>query len=178
MANGLPSNDVRCVAVDSTHIYAGTSAGLTMLERQRLSTSTSTSNLVLKKVFSTTQDHPLAEEYTFEPQENSLRFEYVCISPKSKGNITYDYKLEGLDTKWSHTKELSVSYPHLPPGLYTFILRASDINGTPANQQWSVPIRIKQYWYKSVWFIGLMNLALIPYSNCHLSDAYKCHRKT
>lgn len=160
-ANGIPTNDIKCVAVDSQFIYVGSSHGLTTLNRKELSVVRSTSNLVLKGVYSTTDTLKPASTYKLAPEENSIRFDYVCISPKSQGKITYHYKLDGLNSDWNKTDERTISYPYLPAGNYTFHLKATDINGMPSNQQLIIPIHIEQYWYKTAWFLVILNFCLI-----------------
>ena len=47
---------------------------------------------------------------------------------RTLGQTQYLYNLQGLDTTWSQTNQISVNYNALPPGAYTF--RVKTVDGT------------------------------------------------
>ncbi|MBL4654276.1 MAG: hypothetical protein JKY33_00450, partial [Bacteroidia bacterium] len=62
----------------------------------------------------------------FEYDQNNLSFEYVGITYQTPEKVKYQYILDGFDNKWSYvTRVTYVSYSNLPPGEFTFKVRAS-----------------------------------------------------
>ncbi len=87
---------------------------------------------------------------------NHLTFLFNGLFFKVPEWVQYQYKLEGFDPHWSFpVKERYVTYSYLPPGNYTFKVRAS-IDG----KHWTEPpvtlsFVIKPPFYKTWWFLLL-----------------------
>jgi hypothetical protein len=64
--------------------------------------------------------------------ENNIKISFVGISYQSFGNLTYEYTLEGIDTKWNYTQNTTIQYPYLPPGNYTFRVKLAGNKSNPA----------------------------------------------
>lgn len=73
----------------------------------------------------------------------------------SANRTQYYYKLEGIDNIWQKTSEMRVSYNNLPPGEYTFLIKALGPNGevSPVKQ---LKIAILPPWYRTLWFYLLL----------------------
>ncbi len=152
LAHGLLTNEVTSVATDSEYLYVGTTKGFNVIKRKRLSRISSGYQVLLSNVSSKGQKIGIATNYELSPDQNALEIDYVYISPKSAGHITYEYMLEGIDFDWKQTNETSVSYPFLPAGNYTFLLKAKDINGTSSSETVQLNITVNEYWWKTTWF--------------------------
>jgi two-component sensor histidine kinase len=62
--------------------------------------------------------------------QNSLQLDFAAISFSPGRSLRYQYKLEGMDDDWSPPSDQhTVNYADLPPGAYTFRVRAVDIAG-------------------------------------------------
>ncbi|MCP4214946.1 MAG: hypothetical protein GY765_09825 [bacterium] len=61
--------------------------------------------------------------------QNNLRFKFSALYFAHLDSIIYHYRLEGLEAHWIETKNNSVSYPYLPPGNYTFRVKAVNQEG-------------------------------------------------
>lgn len=98
----------------------------------------------------------------FKSKENRVRFEFMAVAMGSPSKVRYQYLLEGLDEAWSAPSvETSVSYPVLPPGKYTFQVKAGYENGIwnqePANFSFYIPAPF----YRTMWFRILALVALV-----------------
>ena len=86
--------------------------------------------------------------------QNSVTFEFSAIHFASEGNIEYAYKLIGLENNWVYSKERSIEFSRLPPGMYTFEVKAANADGV-----WSDPITytftISPPFWRTWWFIPL-----------------------
>ena len=85
---------------------------------------------------------------------------YTAISFKSAGNITYHYRLNGLDTAWQQTELQSLEFISLPPGSYELELYATNrfnVKSETIRLQWVVyPL----FWQKE-WFVILVLLLAV-----------------
>lgn len=65
----------------------------------------------------------------FSSQNNTLRVTFFADNFDPATNLHYQYKLEGLDDRWSTPSTINEAHFHLlPPGNYTFKVRAVDAN--------------------------------------------------
>jgi diguanylate cyclase (GGDEF)-like protein len=92
-----------------------------------------------------------------------LAFEFTALSFQDPASVVLRYRLQGYDKDWRELEAgapRSVNYTNLPPGAYTFEIRASnnaDVwNKAPAR----LPFSIAPHFYETGWFIGLL-LALL-----------------
>ncbi|MES2734329.1 MAG: two-component regulator propeller domain-containing protein [Bacteroidota bacterium] len=93
--------------------------------------------------------------------QNHLSFDFLGISLAHTNKVSYRYWLQGLDQHWSPILTASqASYPNLPPGSYTFLVKAGFEKG-----KWSQPIAfsfvIAPPFWKTWWFILLACLAFV-----------------
>jgi ligand-binding sensor domain-containing protein len=89
--------------------------------------------------------------------QNFIQIAYKGINVKSEGNIVYKYRLEGLDSTWTYSKNTFVQYTTLPSGNYKFVVYALNSNG----QICSIPAEIKlvinaPFWKKWWFYLGLV----------------------
>ncbi len=95
-------------------------------------------------------------DQVFGQDENNLRFTFIASWLTDPKLVSYNYKLDGFDGDWRKTNDRIVSYPKLPPGRYTFKVRASE-NGTFKNEKSAeYTFEIKQAYYNTWWFYVLM----------------------
>lgn len=96
-----------------------------------------------------------------QPSHNSLTIEFVGLDFIGEDNLSYQYKLEGVDADWSApTKQRIVNYARLAAGNYRFLVRAINRERlsslTPAAFTFRILPPVWQRW----WFISL-TLALV-----------------
>jgi len=94
--------------------------------------------------------------------KNHLTFDFVGISLKIPEKVRYQYMLQGFDEDWSPpVKENFATYPKLPPGEYTFMVKAVNNDGiwnsTPTTYSFTVTPPFWQTW----WFYLICALAAV-----------------
>ncbi|WP_316846626.1 two-component regulator propeller domain-containing protein [Pedobacter psychrodurus] len=77
----------------------------------------------------------------------------------SANRTQYYYKLEGIDNIWQKANDIKVSYNNLPPGNYTFLIKAVGPNGevSPVRE---LKISMLPPWYRTLWFYLLLFVVL------------------
>lgn len=122
--DGLLANIVNCVYADSSMVYVGTQAGLTVFDPEKISRN-SVCDLRITGIRSAEADwHYDTADFRLPARQNEIRFDFVGISYRSAGDITYRYRLVGLNQEWQMTRETNLSYPSLPSGDYELQLQA------------------------------------------------------
>ncbi|RMG76195.1 MAG: hypothetical protein D6707_12590, partial [Bacteroidetes bacterium] len=107
---------------------------------------------------SLTPDFHLPVNLTLPYNINRLKFDYVGISYSAPAKVEYQYKLVPLDKDWLPlTKTHEAVYSHIPPGEYTFMVKAKNKDGI-----WSEPVTfsftVNPPWYNTWWFYSIVVL--------------------
>jgi signal transduction histidine kinase/ligand-binding sensor domain-containing protein len=96
------------------------------------------------------------------PGTHKFEFRYVGLSFISSRQIRYQYQLEGVDEAWADAGPRRVAYyTNLPPGDYTFRVRASNSDGLWNEEGASVSVYLKPFFYQTLWFQLLCLIAAI-----------------
>ena len=157
-ADGLGSNIIHTICVDSGMVYVGTPRGLTYFDENKISQN---SNCRLHITGITVSDSSRFFDITgfnLPNNQNNIRFEFVGISYRSTGDITYRYRLLGLDTTWKTSKETFLSYPSLPSGEYELQLMAINKFGVQSAMK-HINFTIQKKLIEKIWFRALMVFA-------------------
>jgi len=95
-------------------------------------------------------------------QHRVIAFEFAALDYTSPEKNQYAYILEGFDRDWNYvgTRRFA-SYSNLPPGRYTFRVKASNSDGLWNEAGTSLSIRIVPPFWRTWWFYGLCVLALL-----------------
>ncbi|MCX6295120.1 MAG: triple tyrosine motif-containing protein [Bacteroidetes bacterium] len=85
--------------------------------------------------------------------KNHITFDFIGISLTNPYKVKYQFMLQGFDLNWLPIgKEISATYSNLPPGKYTFLLKACNNDGlwnrTPVSYSFEI---IPPFW-KRTWF--------------------------
>lgn len=101
----------------------------------------------------------IAENSVLDYTEDHIHISFIGLSYSSSGNLRYAYKLEGLETEWHYTTNLSIDYYNLPAGQYRFILKAVSGNQNESRHPVVFSFTIAPPFWKTSWFILLILLA-------------------
>jgi signal transduction histidine kinase/ligand-binding sensor domain-containing protein len=84
---------------------------------------------------------------------NHVRFEFLGISLSAPDAVQYQYFLEGFDADWSPaTHERNATYSFLPPGDYTFRVRAAGREGAWSGSPASFTFSVQAPFWMTLWF--------------------------
>lgn len=109
-----------------------------------------------KDVSINTQGSPLTrpinytKEVTLSYDQSVLSFEYAALGYTTPEKIQYAYMMEGFDKKWNYVgAQRKATYTNLPPGGYTFKVKASndyEIKNAPVT---AITLTIKPPFYRT-----------------------------
>jgi serine phosphatase RsbU (regulator of sigma subunit) len=111
------------------------------------------------------KDVSFPKDNTLSYQDKQITFEYTAISLANPQQVRYQHKLEGFNEKWSPiTSKTSAEFSNLPPGEYTFKVKARNADGiwtkTPATYSFTIPPPFWMTWwfYLSCGITGALSL--------------------
>jgi ligand-binding sensor domain-containing protein len=172
VSNGLASDVINSVYVDDSLVWVSSPAGVTYFKEKDIS-DTSICNLDLTSiVVSGNKLTDSSYRIQLSHRDNNISFDYTAISFKSAGEITYSYKLSGLDNAWNETKLTTLSYPSLPPGDYELLLYATNKFGK-RSETISIPFSINAPFWKTIWFWIMVSLITTGIAWYLISRRYK-----
>lgn len=67
----------------------------------------------------------LEDKTQLSHNENNITIDYLAFWYRDARNLNYQYKLDNYDLEWISTRNQQVTYSRLPPGDYTFRVKAS-----------------------------------------------------
>ncbi|MDP2067769.1 MAG: two-component regulator propeller domain-containing protein [Lutibacter sp.] len=161
ISDGLYSNDVRACYVDENKVYVATSNGLNIIDISKEENSMLAPRIHINDILLNNNIIEKTNNQTFDFQSNNIQFNFSGISFKSLGNITFKYRLLGLEPDWIETKNNTVRYAELPPNNYTFEVKAISKNNLESINPSIFSFQVKPPIYKTWWFISIAILMLI-----------------
>ncbi|HET6992955.1 MAG TPA: histidine kinase, partial [Bacteroidia bacterium] len=106
---------------------------------------------------SSKNDFHIEQNSVLNYAENFIHISFTGLSYSLFGKLNYAYKLEGLETEWHYTKNLSLDYFNLPPGNYKFIIKAIAGNAHESIHPAIFSFTISPPFWKTSWFIFLIS---------------------
>jgi two-component sensor histidine kinase/ligand-binding sensor domain-containing protein len=104
--------------------------------------------------------------------ENHISFDFFAIDKTLPEGVLYSFKLEGFDQDWSPYDELhSTTFSNLPPGNYTFFVKAITKAGIESVSADEFSFTIKAPFWTRWWFICLCIIALT--SGIYIYNVYR-----
>ncbi len=158
--DGILSNEINTIFVNEQYVYAGTSKGLSKIDKTGKYGDDSPPILRIQSIRVNRESKGVTNKYVLSHEENSIEIDFVALSYKSLGAIDYRYQLEGIDQEWQETNNTTIRYPSLPAGKYTFHLEAKDIENRVSELQRSIVFEISKPLWERAWF-RLLTLLLI-----------------
>lgn len=157
VAQGLVSNEVHDITSHGDYLYLATTEGLTVINRDNLNKINATPELTLTGVVVNNEEEQLTSNYSFQPNENNIRFSYISKSFSHPHEIDYKTRMIGIDSTWSSSTSLTKEFSALAPGNYIFQVKALHPSNKESNVL-AVDIEIRKPWYKRPDFLALLSL--------------------
>ncbi len=92
-----------------------------------------------------------AESFQLAYKDNTFSIVFTTLQYNNPEQIAYEYRIKELGNRWQTTEPGAnhVTYNNLPPGTYTFSVRA--LNHGMFSETRTVKIRITPPWYATTW---------------------------
>lgn len=162
-ADGLPTDIINDVYVNDSLVFVASSRGITYFNESDLANN-SVCNLRITGIKVDNIDYSYdTTNFKLNWNQNNIRFEYAGISIKSGQELSFQFRLVGLDSNWQSTTARFLSYPSLPSGLYKLQLLAVDRFGKKSEVK-EIYFEIEKRITEKAWFRVFVFLAIIGFS--------------
>ncbi|GJQ21229.1 MAG: hybrid sensor histidine kinase/response regulator [Bacteroidia bacterium] len=150
----------------TTRIWVATTKGAVLLDLSLLRRANTPPPITLTEISADTLQVSLPEasarKWEFPYTINELTIQFAGLSYSHEPSVRYQYRLEEREERWSlPTSESTVRYRHLPPGTYTFVVRAINPDGVASTEPARFSFVILPPFYGTWWFRTLMATSLV-----------------
>jgi len=163
-SQGLIANELNAgasfLASDGT-VWLGTVEGMSHFFPERVTRNEVPPGIEFDEVMMSGRTLDGSGQHEFNHDQNFLQISFFGLSFDSPGQILYEYRLQGLEDEWQTTRERTVRYTSLPPGQYTFRIRAYNADGLRSVDEASLSIKIHYPIWQQWWFITLLAAAVV-----------------
>jgi len=166
-AEGMLSDECQTLTMQTAlilnkKIYAATLGGISIIDFANLKNVESAPKVFVDEIKIDNRLMPIDSTNSFKPGTENLEFHYSGISFDHGKNLSFYYKLEGLDDKWINVASRRVAYfTHLPPGKYTIKIKAETPQGTQSVTPASFTFYIQPFIYQRLWFQIIIVILLL-----------------
>ncbi len=120
-----------------------------------------TSPVYIEKIFLNKTQVSGKDKLELSPDFSNLEIEYTAVCFDKPDQVQFRYKLEGYDTDWQDVGTRRIAYySYLPPGKYKFIVSATNGNNIWSEQEATLEITVRAFFWQTWWFSAIIALAL------------------
>ncbi len=125
--DGLSSEQINSLFIHEDQIYAATTKGISVIDRN-IEFDKEVPIIKINSVKINERDTSVLSNYHLDSDQRNIKFDFSGILFNKPRSIQFKYMLSGLDSDWIFTDKSIAQYPLLPPGEYTFLLKAKSLN--------------------------------------------------
>ncbi len=168
MADGLPTNEfsIKSVLYDTATnmMYFGSYKGLVSFTPKPMSANTTAPKVVITslKLFNKpvepagadkilTEDIAYTKSITLKADQNIFTLEFTGFNYAAPHKIKYAYRLKGFEKEWNYVSTPVATYTNLPPGTYTFLVKAANTDSGWSAEPVSLEIVVLPPLWKTWW---------------------------
>lgn len=161
--SGNTYNENASITMSDGSLLFGTQHGVLTIRPDEIATDRQSRNIAITNVSVNGQPLVFSNTLRLAYSQNTVNISFSDFTFIDATSSVYTFRMEGADKEWCQpTSNNSVTYANLPPGKYTFRIKAV---GSP--QVASLEIVISQPWWNSLWawivYVALFITALTVY---------------
>ena len=160
-------------SMDGT-LYFGSSKGVTFFNPENLNINSTPPQVMITdlKVSNNSvvpgPDSPLkqpiekTDKIELSHDQNEVSIEYVGLHYVNSAKNQYAYQLKGFDDEWIDAGlQRTATYTNLPPGEYSFHVKAANSDGIWNEQGKTLALIVLPPWYRTWWAYGFFVILLV-----------------
>lgn len=168
---GAEFNTAACCTDEAGHLYFGGINGINYFLPQEIPVNNYSSAPLITCI--SVMNSPLTghgnvaylQTLELPYNKNFISFEYANPNYSHTDNNVFSYRLQDIDADWVKAgNKTFATYTNLPPGKYTFAVKAANNEGTWSNKTASVTIIIHPPFWAMWWFRTICLLAAIAFA--------------
>ena len=104
----------------------------------------------------------LTDQVVLDPEQSVFTLGFVTLNYIHPEKNQFAYLLEGFDKDWNYVgNQRTATYTNLPPGNYTFRVKASNHDGVWNEEGATLRLVVLPAWWETWWFLAAVALFLI-----------------
>lgn len=132
-------------------LWFSTVKGVSSIDPDNIPVNTVPPLLLIEKLV--VNDSVYHKDQAIPAGRHRYEFHYTGLNYKAPNKIRFKYKLENFDREWIDVgTRRTAYYTNVPPGKYTFKVKAANDDGVWNEEGASIEIRKKAYFYQTIWF--------------------------
>jgi hypothetical protein len=143
-------------------LWFPTIRGVVVIDPHQVTINQKSPPVIVEKMMVDGNAIDLHRKKELSPGVKSFEFHYTGLSFPAPERVRFRFKLEGLEDKWREVGTRRVAYYNqIPPGHYTFRVKACNNDGVWNETGAAVSFYLKPYFFQTGWFYGLCALAAV-----------------
>jgi signal transduction histidine kinase/ligand-binding sensor domain-containing protein len=146
---------------DSGHLWFPTQNGVAVVEPEALSSVKQPPKIAIEKVSLEHTPQNSIDHIVVKPGQTNLEIQYTAVSFSKPEQISFRYKLDGVDQEWEDVGHRRTAfYTHLPSGEFVFRVMAINSDSVTSTADGTIKVTVIPPFYRRWWFL-LATCALI-----------------
>ncbi len=163
------------------HLWFGTINGAVRFLPEFERASYVPPKIIINKIRLFYAEDSIPANHKFSYSKNHFTFNFTGFSFTDAKNLKYSFKLVGFDKNWSPPSKVnSATYSNLPPGKYTFLVKAQNAQGQwskhPAQFSFEILPPFWDHWYFMVGVLLLFVVLVYGYSHLRTAQVQRRNR--
>jgi signal transduction histidine kinase/ligand-binding sensor domain-containing protein/ActR/RegA family two-component response regulator len=145
----------------SGRLWFATMGGLATIDPSRINSHAPLPPVLIESVVANGKKIPNpSDNITIEPGKGDIRFSYTVPVFRDPEQVRFEYKLNGYNAAWTDADtRRTVDYTNLPPGRYTFQVRARMPDGRTSELFHPLRVRFQPHFWQRPYVGVLLGLA-------------------
>ncbi|MDG1894416.1 MAG: two-component regulator propeller domain-containing protein [Fuerstiella sp.] len=148
-------------------LWIGTASGLSCLRPAKDRTNEIPPPVHISRVILRDEELSPYGKTELAYDDNSIKFEFVGLSFTSPEDVRYQYRMKGVNDDWTETFEPSSSFAFLPPGSYSFEVKACNNDNVWSENPATFSFLVHPPYWATLWFRGLMAAQVVRFRDTH-----------
>ncbi|TVR17687.1 MAG: hypothetical protein EA391_04070 [Balneolaceae bacterium] len=142
-------------------LFIPTMQGMAMISTQNLQLNRQLPNVYIEEIEMNGVSYSINEISEIPHDAQRIIFRFTALSFKNSDHVNFEFMLEGFDDTWQQRSgPREAIYTSLPPGNYTFRVRASNNDGFWNEEGAALAITVIPPFWQTAWFF-LLSLVVI-----------------
>jgi len=152
LSAGLVSSEINQLLINDSLLFFATNKGLGQIKIKQAFNEGAVIPIYIENLTINSTKYHYDTLLALNYHQNFLQISYKGVNVKSEGRILYKYRLEGLDSSWTYSKNTFVQYTTLPSGNYRFVVYALNSDGQISSKPALIKFSINSPFWKTWWF--------------------------
>lgn len=162
-SNGLFSSTVNDMMLRNDTVYIATNKGLyvstisELFQNQKIGIQ----KPIISKILFGNKVIPFSNQLQVRYDNKALEIKVSFLDFKSQGNVSFKYRLEGVNSEWQTSTSNTIRYNALQPGTYKFQVFGVSSNNIPSDISDKLTIIVKPLYWQTWWFKSLIACSVL-----------------